>query len=104
MNEADKAYWGSVQAWIRETEYVIEYNENEAQHLLSQNELNLKRVALLRENNAHLEHAKAEKQKEVDEYLKQQTKATNPDNPEGKDVQDRANDSGEQTGMGEGKD
>jgi hypothetical protein len=33
-----------------------------------------------------------------------ETKATNTAHPEGKDVQDRANDSGEQTGMGEGKD
>jgi hypothetical protein len=41
---------------------------------------------------------------DLHEHLKQQTKTTDTDNPEGKDVQDRANDSGEQTGMGEGKD
>jgi hypothetical protein len=38
------------------------------------------------------------------ETIRIETKTTNTDNPEGKDVQDRANDSGEQKGMGEGKD
>jgi type II secretory pathway component PulM len=43
-------------------------------------------------------------QEKADGYLELETKATDPDNPEGKDVQNRANDSGEQKGMGEGKD
>jgi hypothetical protein len=43
-------------------------------------------------------------QEKADGYLELETKATDTDNPEGKDVQNRANDSGEQKGMGEGKD
>lgn len=72
MNDSDKAYWSSIEAWLKESALVIEYNENEARHLLRQNEMNLSRVALLRENNDHLQHAIAGKKKEMEQLIKQE--------------------------------